>query len=63
MGAERCFPFITIGDVDQVICMSEIDLGVNPGLPGSIWEVGSEQNWVLVLLRDVIKAVEIHTKP
>ena len=35
-GAECCFPFIAIGDADQVICVSEIDLGVNPGLPGSM---------------------------
>ena len=35
-GAERCFPFIAIGDADQVICMSEINLGVNPGLPGGV---------------------------
>ena len=35
-GPEGGLPFVAIGDVDEVVGMSQVDLGVNPGLVQSI---------------------------
>ena len=36
MCAEGSYLFITIGNVDQVVCMLEVDLGVDLGTAWSI---------------------------
>ena len=35
-GPEGGFPFIAIGDADEVVGMSQVDFGVDPGLSRSI---------------------------
>ena len=35
-GPESGLPFVTIGDVDEVVGMSQVNLGIDPGLAWSI---------------------------
>ena len=35
-GPESGLPFVTIGDADEVVGMSQVDLGIDPGLAWSI---------------------------
>jgi len=32
VGSEGSFPFVSFGNADQIVHMSEVDLGVNTGL-------------------------------
>ena len=36
LGPEGGLPFVAIGDVDEVVGMSQVDLGIDPGLAQSI---------------------------
>jgi hypothetical protein len=42
---EGGLPFISSGDADQMICMPEINLGVDPCNTQGIQEVGDSGNW------------------
>src|SRR4030081_2938128 len=41
-GAEGGFPFISFSDPDEVISVSEVDLGVDMSSSGAVQEVGDE---------------------
>lgn len=43
--------------------MSEVDLGVDTGLPRAIEEIGDTWKWITVLLRDFVETTEIHAEP
>jgi len=60
--AEGSFPFITWSDADQMVCMSEINLGVDGRAAGRIKEVGDEWKWITIFFGDFIETVEVHTK-
>ena len=36
MCAERCFPFVALGNVDQMVCMLEVELGIYPSVAWSV---------------------------
>jgi hypothetical protein len=46
-----------------VIRVTEVNLGVDSGLSGSVEEVGGEWNRVSVFLRDAIETAKIHAEP
>ncbi|KIM53887.1 hypothetical protein SCLCIDRAFT_137927, partial [Scleroderma citrinum Foug A] len=52
--AERGFPFITFCNVDQVVCMAEINLRVDLGLARGIEEVRYQREWVAVFLGQLV---------
>jgi len=60
--AEGSFPFITWSDADQMVCMSEIDLGINGCTAGRIKEVGDEWKQITIFFGDFIETTEVHTK-
>ena len=61
-GTEGSLPFIPFMDPDKVVCMPEIDFCEESGLMQAIQEVGDARKWILVFLRDSIKAPEVDTK-
>ncbi|KIM64938.1 hypothetical protein SCLCIDRAFT_113957, partial [Scleroderma citrinum Foug A] len=52
--AERGFPFITFCNVDQVVCMAEINLRVDLGLAREIEEARYQREWVVVFLGQLV---------
>ena len=62
MRAEGSLPFVTSSDADQMVCMSEVDLGVDLGTAWSIMEVGDTWKWVAVFLRDLVESSEVYAK-
>ncbi|KIM56843.1 hypothetical protein SCLCIDRAFT_131664, partial [Scleroderma citrinum Foug A] len=52
--AEHGFPFITFCNVDQVVCMVEINLRVDLGLARGIEEVRYQREWVVVFLGQLV---------
>jgi len=60
--AEGSFPFITWSNADQMVCMSEIDLGIDGRMAGGIKEVGDERKWITIFFGDFIETAEVHTK-
>jgi len=62
VSVEGSFPFITRSDADQMVCMSEIDLGIDGRVAGTIKEVGDEWKWITIFFGDFIETTEVHTK-
>jgi len=60
--AEGSFPFIARSDADQMVCMSEINLGIDGRTAGRIKEVRDEQKWITIFFGDFIETAEVHTK-
>jgi len=60
--AEGSFPFITQSDADQMVYMSEIDLGIDGRAAGRIKEVRDEQKQIMIFFGDFIETMEVHTK-
>ena len=60
-GTEGGLPFIPFVDPDKVVCVLEIDLSKELGLPRAIQEVGDAWEWVSVFLHDSIEALEVDT--
>ena len=52
--AEHGFPFITFGNVDQVVCMAEINLRVDLGLARGIKEIRDKGKWIVVFLSQLV---------
>jgi hypothetical protein len=61
--AEHRLAFMAFSDADKVICVVEVNLGVDPGLLGGVEEVSSEQDQISVFLCNAIQTTEIHTQP
>jgi len=62
LSLEGSFPLVSFGDVDKMVCMSEIYLHVDPGFARGVQQIFGEQKWIAVLLGNLVKSVEIHTK-
>ena len=45
-----------------MVCMPEIDLSKELGLPRASQEVGDAGEWVTVFLRDLVEAPKVNTK-
>ena len=59
---EGSFPFVAFRDADQMVRMTEIYLRIDPGLSGSVQEIGDERKRVVVLLRDAVQRAEVHAE-
>jgi len=59
---EGSFPFITQSNADQMVCMSEINLGIDDHMAGRIKEVGDEWKQITIFFGDFIETMEVHTK-
>ena len=51
---EHSFPFITFSNVDQVVCVAEINLRVDLGLARGIEEIGDKGKWIAVFLSQLV---------
>ena len=51
---KRSFPFITVGDLDQMVSMSEVDFDIDASLAGAVQEVGDQGKGILVLGGDLV---------
>jgi len=62
--AEGSFPFITWSDADQMVCMLEIDLGIDGRAARRIKGVRGEWKWkwITIFFGDFIETTEVHTK-
>ena len=61
--SERGLPLISRSNPDKVVGMSEVNLGIDSGLPRTVQEIGDEGKRVAVLLSDTVKSAIIHPKP
>ena len=59
---ESGFPFITVHNTDEVICMSEINGGIDMGFTHSGKEVRNEQKGILVFFGYFIETSEIYAE-
>jgi len=57
---EGGFPFVSFDNADQMVCMLEVDFGVNASLVGRIYEVGDEGKWVSIFFCDSVESTEIY---
>ena len=60
-GMEGSLPFVPFMDPDKV-CVPEIDLSKELGLPRAIQEVGGAWERVMVFLRDSTEAPKVNTE-
>ena len=61
-GTEGGLPFVPFVDLDKMVCVPEIDLSKELGLPWAIKEVRDVGKWVTVFLRDSVEAPKVNTK-
>ena len=61
MSPEGGFWFITFSDVDEVVSVLEIDLGIHMGFLWSIQQISDKQKWVAVFLHDSVETTEVNT--
>lgn len=60
--SEGGFPLITFGDPNEMISVSQVDLGINACFARDIEEVRNERKRISIFLRNVVEATIIHTK-
>jgi hypothetical protein len=60
--AEGGFPFIAIGDANEVVRMSKVDFGIDFGTARGIEEVGDQRKRVSILLRDFVQTAEVNAE-
>ena len=63
MGVESCFPLVSRHDLDKMIHMPEIYLGVDFGLAGGVQKVRDQGEWVVILFGNFIEASEVNAEP
>ena len=61
MGLEGSYWFVTFGNVDEVVSVSEIDLCIHMGFPRSVQQVSNKRKWVAIFLCDPVETTEVHT--
>ncbi|KIK77801.1 hypothetical protein PAXRUDRAFT_163097, partial [Paxillus rubicundulus Ve08.2h10] len=61
-GAEGSLPFISGCDVDKMVGVPEIDLGIDFTTARGVKEVRDEREWVAVFLRDFVESLEVDTE-
>ena len=59
---EGGLPFVSFMDPNKMVCMPEIDLSKESGLPRAIQEVRDAGRWVTVFLCDSVEALKVNTK-
>ena len=59
-GPKGCLPFITGCDTNEVVCMSEVYLGIDTSFTRSVKEVGDKGKGISVFLGNFVKASEIN---
>ena len=59
VGSECHFPFVAFVNVNQMVRMFEVDLGVNAHFPGHVEEIRYEWKRVSILFCDFIQTTEI----
>ena len=60
-GPEGGFWFISLSNVDKVVSMSEIYLGIHTGFLRSVQQVSDKWKWVVVFLCDSVETTEVDT--
>ena len=58
-GPEGSLPFVSSGDPDKVVGVTEINLGVDTSFTGRVEKVGNEREWIAILFGDPIQTSEI----
>jgi len=61
-GSEGGFPLITGSNTDEVVCTTEVDLGVDPGGAEVIEEIWNERERISIFLGDLVKTMPVNTK-
>jgi len=61
-GSEGCFPLISGSNTDEVVCTTEVNLGVDLGGAEAIEEIWNEGKWISIFLGDLVKTMPINTK-
>ena len=61
-GSKGSFPLITGGNMDEVVCAAEVDLGVDLGGAEAIEEIGDERERISIFLGDLVKTVPVDAK-
>ena len=56
------FPFITIGNVNQMVSMAKIYLWINLSFVRWVQQIGDEWKWIMIILGDMVKTVEVNTE-
>ena len=59
---EGSLPFISVGNANQVVSMSEIDLGVDFSTAWSIQEIRDVREWVSIFFCDFVESLEVDTE-
>ena len=62
MGAESGFPFVALSDMDQVVCVTEVDFHIESCLLWAVKEVRDAGQGVVVLLHDLIQTAEVNAE-
>ena len=62
MGVESGFPFIALSDMDQVVCVMEVNFCIESCLLWAVKEVRDVGQGVVVLLRDLIQTAEVNAE-
>ena len=62
-GAESCFPLVSGRNLDKMIHMLEIYLGVDFGPAGGVQKVGDQGEWVAILFGNFIEASKVNAEP
>ena len=63
VGAESCFPLVSGCDLDEIVHVLYIYLGVDFGPAGGVQKVRDQGEWVVILFGNFIEALEVNTEP
>ncbi|KXN84319.1 hypothetical protein AN958_12756 [Leucoagaricus sp. SymC.cos] len=61
-GPKSSFPLIAFIDMDKIVGMLQVYLGVQAGFAGSIQEIRNKREWVAILFGNVVETTEIDAK-
>ena len=56
---EHSFSLLPLGEIDKMVCMMEVDSGVEASFARGIGKVVDEQKRVLIFLHDFVQTMEI----
>ena len=62
VSADGGLPLVTFSDADKVVCMVEINPGVNVCFGRCIQEVRDGQEWVMIFLSDFVESAEVNAE-
>ena len=55
-------PFIALTDVDQMVCMAEVDFQIDSCFMWAVEEVGDAGQGIAVLLHDLVQTAEVNAE-